>query len=151
MTDRSTTAKIDDIARECLSMRLRAINRVVTGLYDQELRTLGLKASQLNILVAASKFGLASPLAVCRMLHLDPSTLSRNVDRMRARGWLEIVPGGDGREHPFRLTEAGHKLLARAVPHWKSAQRRVSQHLGDDLVRSLDKIAARLNAMEEEP
>ena len=77
--------KVDLIARECVTMKLRLVNRVITNLYDEALRPLGLKASQLNILVAAAKLGVAQPAQVCEILQLDNSTLSRNVSRMRAR------------------------------------------------------------------
>src|SRR3954453_11179233 len=88
---------IETIAGECIAVRLRMLNRVVTNLYDDALRPLGLKVSQMNILVAAAKMGTARPVDVCDYLHLDVSTLSRNVERMKARGWLEVGPDEDGR------------------------------------------------------
>src|SRR5438128_2437944 len=106
--------KIDTIARNCIAVRLRLLNRVVTNLYDDALRPLGLKVSQLNMLVVTAKLGLAQPAKVCEILHLDTSTLSRNVERMRAKDWLEVVPGEDARTQPFRLTSQGKKLLERA-------------------------------------
>src|SRR6187401_1953281 len=96
MIDR-TSKQVDRIAKSCIAVRLRLLNRVVTGLYDDALRPLGLKVSQLNILVVAAKLGLARPVEVCEILQLDTSTLSRNVERMRAHDWLEVVPGEDAR------------------------------------------------------
>src|SRR5215510_265785 len=98
---------IETIVRECIAVRVRLLNRVITSLYDDALRPLGLKVSQLNILVVAAKMGLARPAVVCEVLQLDASTLSRNVDRMRERGWLEVVPGEDARMQPFRMTDRG--------------------------------------------
>src|SRR5436853_7407263 len=106
---------IDKIAGECVAVRLRMLNRIITNIYDDTLRPLDLKVSQMNILVAAAKLGTARPLEVCDHLHLDVSTLSRNVERMKARGWLEIVSGDDGRSQPFRLTSQGRKLLEKAI------------------------------------
>src|SRR5215813_5965217 len=120
--DQPTTTSIDTIARTCIAVRLRLLNRVVTNLYDDALRPLGLKVSQMNILVVAAKLGLARYAEVCEILQLDTSTLSRNVERMRARGWLEVVPARDARTHPFRLTAQGKRLLERAVPAWEQAQ-----------------------------
>ena len=101
---------IDTIARNCIAVRLRSLNRVVTGIYDDALRPVGMRISQLNILVVAAKLGLARPAQVCEFLQLDTSTLSRNVERMRAQGWLEIVPGEDARTQPFRLTATGRRF-----------------------------------------
>src|SRR5213080_4046778 len=107
---------IDKIAGECVAVRLRMLNRLITNIYDDALRPLDLKVSQMNILVAAAKMGTVRPLEVCEHLHLDVSTLSRNVERMKARGWLEVVPDADGRSQPFRLTRRGRNLLDKAVP-----------------------------------
>jgi len=136
---------IDDIAGKCIAVRLRMLNRVVTNIYDDALRPLGLKVSQMNILVAAAKMGTARPAEVCEQLHLDVSTLSRNVDRMKARGWLEVVPDEDGRSQPFRLTSQGRRLLEKAVPSWEEAQERVKQLLGSDIVNDLHHAMGPIN------
>src|SRR5215212_10502539 len=134
METKRMQAVIDKIAGECVAVRLRMLNRVITNVYDSALRPLDLKVSQMNILVAAAKMGTARPSEVCEYLHLDVSTLSRNVERMKARGWLEVVPDEDGRSQPFQLTPHGRKLLERAVPAWSKAQQEVKQVLGERFV-----------------
>lgn len=116
MDSQKSSTAIDTIANSCIAVRLRLLNRVITKVYDEAFRPLGMKVSQFNILVVAAKLGLARPTEVCDILQLDTSTLSRNVERMRAHGWLEAVPGEDARTQPFRLTTKGRKLLERAVP-----------------------------------
>jgi DNA-binding MarR family transcriptional regulator len=135
---------IDTIARTCIAVRLRLLNRVVTNLYDDALRPLGLKVSQLNLMVVAAKLGLARPAQVCELLQLDASTLSRNVERMRAKGWLEVVPGEDARTQPFRLTAQGRRLLERAAPAWEQAQQQAGELLGDEGIALLNKAARKL-------
>ena len=138
-------AMIDKIAGECVAVRLRMLNRIITNIYDNALRPLDLKVSQMNILVAAAKMGTVRPLEVCEYLHLDVSTLSRNVERMKARGWLEVVPDEDGRSQPFQLTPQGRKLLERAVPAWSEAQQQVKRVLGDEFVDQLNRAMKRVN------
>src|SRR3954451_12375489 len=41
---------VDRIAGECIAVRVRLINRVVTAIYDEALRPFGLRVSQANIL-----------------------------------------------------------------------------------------------------
>jgi DNA-binding MarR family transcriptional regulator len=139
---------IDAIARDCISVRLRLLNRVVTNLYDDELRPLGLKVSQMNIMVVTAKLGLAKPAQVCDLLQLDTSTLSRNVERMRARGWLENVVEEDARAQPFRLTVLGHKLLKRSIPAWEQAQHKASELLGEDGVALLTRMSTKLGMLQ---
>ena len=135
---------IDKIAGECVAVRLRMLNRIITNIYDNALRPLDLKVSQMNILVFAAKMGTVRPLAVCEYLHLDVSTLSRNVERMRAHGWLEVVPEEDARAQPFRLTSQGKRLIEKAVPAWEEAQRQATELLGDEGIALLDKAAKKL-------
>jgi DNA-binding MarR family transcriptional regulator len=138
-------AMIDQVASECVAVRLRMLNRVITNIYDDALRSLDLKVSQMNILVAAATMGTARPSDVCDHLHLDVSTLSRNVERMKARGWLEVVPDEDGRAQPFRLTPQGRKLLETAVPAWSEAQQQVKKVLGDGFVAQLHHAMKRVS------
>src|ERR671929_1436920 len=145
MATAKTKPTIDTIAGECIAVRMRMLNRVVTNIYDDALRSLDVKVSQMNILVAAAKMGTARPIEVCEHLHLDVSTLSRNVERMKGRGWLEVVPDEDGRSQPFRLTPQGRKLLEKAVPAWSAAQQQVKQVLGNGFVEQLDQAMRRIN------
>ena len=138
-------AMIDKIAEECIAVRLRMLNRVITNIYDNALRPIDLKVSQMNILVAAAKMGIARPLEVCEYLHLDVSTLSRNVERMKARGWLEVVPDEDGRSQPFQLTPHGRKLLEKAIPAWSEAQQHVKRVLGNGFVDQLNQATKRVS------
>ena len=115
------------------------LNRVVTNIYDDALRPLDLKVSQMNILVVDRQAGhWPGPPKSANILHLDVSTLSRNVERMKARGWLEVVPDEDGRSQPFRLTPQGRELLEKAVPAWSEAQQQAKKVLGDEGVDLLN-------------
>ena len=150
MTGEKHSPAIDAIARTCIALRLRLLNRRVTNVYDDALRPLGLKVSQLNLLVVTAKLGLAQPAKVCDLLQLDPSTLSRNVERMRAKGWLEVVPEEDARAQPFRLTLQGKRLIEKAVPAWEEAQRRATELLGEEGIALLDRAARKLRESKAE-
>ncbi len=140
--DEPTT--IEMIASGCIAGRLRLLNRVVTNLYDDALRPLGVKLSQGNVLAVTAQLGVARPAQVCEILQLDTSTLSRTVERMVAHGWLEIVPDQDARTQPFRLTEAGKGLMERAIPAWEEAQGRAKDLLGESVLDLLDTAVKRV-------
>ena len=142
--DNATTSSIDTISRTCMAVRLRLLNRVVTNLYDDALRPLGLKVSQLNILIVTSRLGLARPAQVCERLQLDASTLSRNVKPLRGHGWLEVVPEEDARSQPFRLTAQGKRLIEKAIPAWEKAQQQANELLGNEGIALLDKAAKKV-------
>jgi|SRR5947209_1587046 len=141
--DKAATT-IDTISETCIAVRLRLLNRVVTNFYDDALRPLGLKVSQLNILMVTARLGLARPAQVCEVLQLDVSTLSRNVKPLQAHGWLEVVPEEDARSQPFRLTARGKRLIERAIPAWEKAQQQAGQLLGSDGLALLDRAAKKV-------
>ena len=130
-----------EVVRDCIATRLRMANRVVTKVYDDALRPHGLKVTQMAMLVVAQDRGLIRQSQVGAELQLDDSTLSRNLERMRANRWLEEVPGEDSRVHSYRLTAAGRALLERVIPAWRAAQERAKGLLGDGGVRALRRFA----------
>jgi DNA-binding MarR family transcriptional regulator len=127
-------------------MRVRLLNRVITNIYDECMRPHGLRTAQMNILVAVSLKGLVSPSDIEQHLCLEKSTVSRNVDRMRRRGWLEVVPGKDGRSHHLQVTPQGAKLLSKATGAWQQAQKKAVSLLGKEGVTALSRIGVTLGA-----
>jgi hypothetical protein len=55
-------AMIDKVASECVAVRLRMLNRVVTNIYDDALRSLDLKVSQMNIWSPPPRWVRLAPL-----------------------------------------------------------------------------------------
>jgi DNA-binding MarR family transcriptional regulator len=134
------------IAKECIAMRVRRLNRVVTKIYDDSLRSLGLRTAQQTILVAISLMNTPTPTDLERRLSLEKSTVSRNVERLQRRGWVEFVPSDDGRSHYLKLTAKGAKLLRESTVLWQLAQKRVASLLGKEGVTALLRILSRFGA-----
>jgi len=113
----------------------------VTNLYNQALRPHGLIISQMNILVAAAYLGPVKQQDICRVLHVEKSTLSRDLARMRVHGWVTAVPGEDGSATKLSVTVAGTQVLAQAFPAWRQAQEQAKALLGEDAVAVLGRLA----------
>jgi DNA-binding MarR family transcriptional regulator len=134
---------IDQIACDCLLSRARKLDRVLTRIYDAELRQFGLRASQLNLLVLVAKIGPIRRIEIGKRLHLDPSTLTRNLKIMLINGWIqEVADGEDGRGLPVQITAQGRDLLNQVGPSWRKAQTRTEKFLGEDGATLLRKLAA---------
>jgi len=135
---------IDQVASECLLGRARKLNRVLTRIYDDELRPFGLKASQLNLLVVVAKAGPIRRIDIGKRLHLDPSTLTRNLKVMLSNGWIEeMVTGKDGRGLPLQVTAQGRELLKQIGPSWRKAQDRAQLFIGDEGAALLLKLGGK--------
>jgi DNA-binding MarR family transcriptional regulator len=124
---------VEEMVEGCLMSRSRMIARDLTTMYDEELRPFGVQASQLILLASVAYMGPVRRSEVGKTLHLDTSTLTRNLRVMENNGWIEEAnAGADGRGRPIRISESGRKLLAQAFPAWRRAQRSASRLLGDD-------------------
>jgi len=130
------------IADECVGYRVRALNRLITRIYDDELRPHGIRFSQMNILTAVTLHGPIQPVEVARMLSLEKSTLSRNVRIMEDNGWVLALPAAHG--HTLEATTAGRRLLKQAAPAWRAAQDQVTELLGPKTASALTRAADRL-------
>ncbi|HTW89767.1 MAG TPA: winged helix DNA-binding protein [Candidatus Binataceae bacterium] len=134
------------MGRECIGFRVRMLNRMITAIYDEALAGVGLKASQFNLLVAAVNREKAKPAELAKLLEMDESTLSRNVERMCERGWFRLERGVDRRSHLIRVTEKGLDLIRKGYPAWQKAQKEVSRRLGADNVAALKSILRKLRS-----
>ncbi len=132
------------MATDCIAGRVRLNNRVLTALYDEALRPHGLRVSQGNILVAVACLGGARPAEVGRVLRLEKSTLSRDVEVMKREGWLESDPPTGGRNQVLRVTSEGIDILKTAQPARDLAQAEARLLVGESGVDALHKIAERL-------
>ena len=123
----------EQITSNCLMGRTRYLSRVLTSIYDEEVRPFGVQASQVTLLATIAAYGPVRRSNLGRWLHFDSSTLTRNLRVMLTNGWLEEVPDDkDGRGLPLQVTSSGAELLQALGPAWKQAQHRAVQLMGGE-------------------
>src|ERR1700737_3185650 len=125
------------VERVCVAGGVRKLNRMVSAIYDGALAGTGVKTSQFSVLVAVTNREKARPAELIKLLQMDESTLSRNVERMCARGWLRLERDEDHRSHLIEVTDKGQELARKCLPAWQQAQAEVSRRLGTDSVAAL--------------
>lgn len=121
------------ITANCLMGRTRYLSRVLTGIYDEEIRAFGVQATQVTLLATIATLGPVRRSDLGRWLHFDSSTLTRNLRVMLANSWIEEVPDDtDGRGLPLQVTSAGKSLLDALGPAWHRAQSRATDLMGGE-------------------
>ncbi len=121
-----------EITRNCLLTRARQISRVLTAVYDQELRPFGINAPQFTLIVLIAEFGPISRSDLGKKNHQGPSTLSRNLQLLISQGWVaEDHAEEGGRRKPMSLTGQGRALMRDAAAAWSSAQDKARALLGE--------------------
>jgi DNA-binding MarR family transcriptional regulator len=108
----------------------RRTSRALTQLYDQALRPLRLRPTQLTILQVLWRAGELSQGQLGEMLAMDSTTLTRTLGIMRRHGWIAERRGEDQRERWLSLAKAGKTQLNRALPVWGKLQARLRGQLG---------------------
>lgn len=117
-------------ALDCLCASFRRASRALTQHYEEALRPLGLRATQFTVLQALSIAKDITQGRLGRILAMDSTTLTRTLEIMSDRGWIEKVPGKDRRERRLRLARSGEDLYRRALPRWEQVQARLRRRLG---------------------
>src|SRR5215472_18125186 len=115
----------------CACQNLRRLTRVITRIYDQELRKAGLEITQFGLLTALDLTGEATQKRLSAGFAMDSTTLTRTLGLMRKQGWIRVRRGEDKRTRLFSLTQAGRRQLATAQRFWADAQRRLRRELGE--------------------
>jgi len=117
------------VAAHCLALRSRRAARIVTNIYEEALRPLGLSTARHALLAAISGWPGVRASQLSASMDLDKSTLSRNLRRMAEHGLVRIEEAPGHGQRLF-LLPAGTELLKRAHPAWQAAQVQAEQALG---------------------
>lgn len=128
----------------CACQNLRRVTRVVTRIYDQELRKGGLEITQFGLLTALELIGEANQKRLSAGFAMDSTTLTRTLALMLKQGWVRGRRGKDRRERLLSLTPAGKKKLAEARRYWLQAEQRLRKELGEEGWESMKRTVSRI-------
>ena len=134
---RQPTASPSLQPRGCTNLKLRQLTRMVTRHYDRHVSETGLKNTQYALLSHVVGLGPVRPGELARRMHMDASTLTRNLQPLVAQGWLSIGAGSDARSRLVEATEAGRAKRAEGQRAWKEAQLALNDLLGAERVAAL--------------
>lgn len=124
-------------ALPCLCANVRRASRVLTQIYDDALRPLGLRSTQFSILQALSMAGPLLQGKLADILALDSTALTRAARLLQKRGWIKATKGKDRRERWLSLSPRGQVELARAVPAWQKVQQELRGRVGQEYWNNL--------------
>lgn len=140
------TATIGDIAattaEACLATRVRQLSRIITRVYDDAMRPLGITASQYTLLAQLAARDAITAVEIGHELDIEKSTLSRNLKRLLALGHINMDPPAGRRGRGLHLTAKGQAILKDAFPVWQNSQKKAIAVMGADSRDILDSLLA---------
>jgi DNA-binding MarR family transcriptional regulator len=126
--------------RGCTNAKLRQVSRLMTQHYEQYMLECGVRVTQYSLLSTIQYFGASSPSDLARAMHMDNSTLTRNLRPLVDAGWVSLGPGDDLRSRKVELTSAGAALHQEARLLWRRAQEALNKKLGIAQVAQLHEL-----------
>ncbi|HEC00821.1 MAG TPA: MarR family transcriptional regulator [Sphingomonadales bacterium] len=125
-----TTA--DYISKNCAVLRTRKAARIVSRYYDDAFRSLDIKNTQFSLLVAIKIGAPDSISAFADRMGIERTTLTRNLQLLEKKGFIEVGPEGYRRSRAIHLLPKGQVILEKAIPLWENAQHSIERKLGHD-------------------
>ena len=122
---------------ECTGFNLKKATRVIQNLFDEAFKPVGLEGTQYTVLAHIFVHGPISLSKVAELMHVDRTTLARNLVPLERKRLIEIKSGSDRRAKIINITDKGKEVLAKALPVWKKTQESIKDKLGFDNWESL--------------
>lgn len=105
----------------CLCLHVQRAARALARRFDNAFRPLGLTNGQFSLMMSLNRPEPPGIAAVASLLAMDRTTLTAALKPLERRALLRIkADPADRRARLMVLTPKGRRLLARAVPVWKS-------------------------------
>jgi DNA-binding MarR family transcriptional regulator len=119
----------------CLYYSTNALARVLTKMAEEEFAMTGLAPSYAFLLMTVNDQPGIQPMEISAHMQLTPSTVTRLIEKMEHRGFLERKPAGKfTKVHP---TAKSQKLDKKIHAAWTSLYKRYSALLGEQKGRAL--------------
>jgi DNA-binding MarR family transcriptional regulator len=122
--------------------------RALARRFDEALRPFDLTNGQFSLLMSLNRPEPPPMGPVAAMLAMDRTTLTAALKPLERRGLVKVSPDlSDRRNRILQLTTRGIKLLARALPVWKTMHGEVEKLIPDGAANEMRKS---LNALSSE-
>ncbi|MFC0392226.1 MarR family winged helix-turn-helix transcriptional regulator [Paenibacillus mendelii] len=141
---------LNNYLQECLYFTANRLSRVMTKMAEDEFAVSGLSPTSAFLLMAVYEKDGISQKELGELLHLQPSTMTRLIEKLIIKGLL--TSRIDGRLSLISATEKGKALEGTIHECWMSLRKRYTTLLGekegDELSLHLFTVSDRLENKE---
>ena len=120
----------NDYLKNCLYFTANSLSRAITRMAEEEFGHLGISPSHAFLIMIVIEEKVVTQKALSEHLNLAQSTVSRFVDAMVRKKYLEKEL--KGKETRVTATDKGKALLDQIHQSWKALYGRYSALLGED-------------------
>jgi len=114
----------------CLTYSVNALSRLMTKIADEEFSSVGLSSSHAFLIMSVNKKPGVNPKELAEELQLTPSTVTRLIEKLEFKGFIERQQCGRCTE--VFPTPAGMKLNNEVKEAWSRLAKRINEVLGKE-------------------
>ena len=122
----------------CLYFTVNSLSRIITKMAEEEFRVTGISPSHAFLMLLVNASPGIGPTELANELHLAPSTVTRLIDKLAGKGFLERR--ADGKTIGVYPTEAGDQMQETIYQAWHGLFERYSALLGEGFSRELTQL-----------
>ena len=123
----------------CLYYTSNALSKKLSKMADEVFQPLGMAPSHAYLLMIVNDEPGIQPSEISRQLELTPSTVTRLIDKMEHKGFLERT--SEGRATKVEPTEKTEKLHSKLEEAYQKLQDRYTEELGERYSEVLTEMA----------
>jgi|GEM_PF-3281546 len=117
----------------CLTNNAQKIARSFMRDMEGALRVVGLTSQQFTTLTILKKTGTVTMGDLASIINVERTTMTRNINHMCQKEWVEYVSMDDKRIKALTLTKLGKELQSKAYPLWQEEQHKIAAKIGNNL------------------
>jgi len=119
--------------RECISGKVKRLNRLTANIFRKYLSPFGITDSQLTLLFILSKKGKCNQKEMTEITCLEKSSLNRNLNRLVDKNYISK------QDFPLlQLTQEGKVFVENIIPEWEKAMTEIKQLITEDGVNGIN-------------
>jgi len=132
-----------EVRDACLCMHVQRAARALARHFDEAFRALDLTNGQFSLMMSLNRPEPAPMGVVAGFLAMDRTTLTAALKPLVRRKLIRITTDPeDARARLVQLTPAGKKLLARALPIWRTQHGALEKELSRPVEALKDELRA---------
>jgi DNA-binding MarR family transcriptional regulator len=135
---RSFLMMIDDFFNNCLYFTVNKLSRAITKMAEDSFAKTGLSPTHAFLMMLVIEKPGISQSELAEALHLKPSTITRFVDKLVEKGFIERKT--EGKRSLNYPTVKGNEILKDIKEGWKILFRSYSDILGEEEGKALNTL-----------
>ena len=134
--------------RQCYCINVRRAANALTKFYDRALKPTKLTISQYSLLNDIKILGICNKSELAQYAKLDRTTLIRNLNTLKEKGFIINAPEINNRPHSITLSNEGESIVNESKALWEQAQLQIKNTIGVNDIEWFEQTLKKIELLE---